>query len=84
MADIPLSPPPYTSGNMTPAWIAWFRTLYARVGLSVALSNTELEALHTEELAALQTQITTLSNTVSVLQTEVTSGLSDLGQGPVL
>jgi hypothetical protein len=87
MADIALQPPPYmvpiadSSGGLRPAWVAFFRTLYARVGQSVALSNLELEALHDDNLTALQNQVTALFNTVTSLQAQITSGLNDLDQG---
>lgn len=84
MADLPLPPPPYLTGNFPPTWLAWFRTLYSRVGQSVALSNTELEALHDSAVTALQKQVNDLTTTVTALQAQVNEGFNDLGQGPVL
>lgn len=72
------------SGLVTPAWSSFFQFAFLRMGKSSALSNTELAAIHADSNAALQKQVTDLTATVATLQTQVTSGFDDLGQGPVL
>ncbi len=78
------SPVADESGRLAPIWSRFFTMLYARMGDAVALSNKELEVLHDASLVALQTQVNTLENTVTALQVQVSTGLSDLGQGPTL
>jgi hypothetical protein len=82
--------PPYSvnvadeRGLLTGPWIAFFRSLYIRVGSQQALNNVELATLQTASIATLQTSITALTAQVATLSTQVTTGLQALGQGPVL
>lgn len=73
-----------STGRLAAVWSRWITLLYLRIGTADALSNTELAALHDESLTALQTQVNTLSSTVTALQIQMTIGLQSLGVGPVL
>ena len=86
-------PPPYKSpvitpqGFLTDVWSKWFRQVFSRIGGSVALSNTQLEALPAASLATVNSrlsalEITSASNTTRI--TTLESQVSALNQGPTL
>lgn len=95
-----LPPVPYkapvldSKGYLAPAWTAWFKQFFLRIGGTSALSNTELENLPALELAALEARVTSTETDIAALQLLTTSQgttisthttqISDLGQGPVL
>jgi hypothetical protein len=70
------------SGLVSYEWANWFRDLFKRTGAGSALSNTELESQI--GVTTLQTQIDTLSATLTGLSSTVSTGLQGLGQGPQL
>lgn len=88
MADLPLPFVPYNSevidenGFLSTAWSAFYRALYIRVGQANALTNIELAALANGN--NFQTQINTLSASVTANKADADLQLSNLAQGPVL
>lgn len=88
MADIPLPNIPYRSalvdeqGLITPAWSAFLRELYTRVGGPNALTNLELESLSGG--AVLQSEVDALELTVAANQAANEIRFDELGQGPNL
>jgi hypothetical protein len=90
MADVDgksVPPVPYKAalvdarGLLTPAWAAWFRQVFTRVGGHDALSNTELAQLPSLSLSDVQADITTLQSDLGSLQNELASDFASLGQG---
>jgi hypothetical protein len=90
MADVSgktLPNPPYKvagvdrQGYFTPAWMAFFRQAFNRMGGSVALSNTELAGGVSTSIASINAQIVQLQDDVQSLQDLTGDGLS---KGPNL
>ncbi len=95
-----LPPVPYKApvldakGYLAPAWTAWFKQFFLRIGGTSALSNTELADLPALELAAVEARVTATESDIAALQLLTTSQgttisthttqINDLGQGPVL
>jgi hypothetical protein len=88
MADTPLPNIPYRvaltdeSGFISPAWSAFFRLLYVRVGEANALTNTELAAIAGGGVS--QSELDAVSNTVTANKASSDLSISNLSQGPVL
>lgn len=79
--NVPYKSPMLDQGGfLTPAWSAWFRTLFARVGGSVAPSISDINldiAGFTTSITNLNANIATLSASISALQGQI----NDLNQG---
>lgn len=73
------------AGFLSEPWSKWFRQIFARVGGTTALSNTELEALQSSGESGLEDDIETLQSQVASLENQVDEVFgTGLGQGPVL
>lgn len=82
-----VSDPPYkvpmidSKGYLSPAWVAWFRSLLIRVGGSIAPSNAELAATPLGTLPVDVANLQLLTTSQGVLINQLENGLN---QGPVL
>lgn len=59
------------AGFLSPAWEKWFRDVFLRIGGLEALSNTELEALNSDDITEIQADITAIEADVVELQAAV-------------